>query len=352
MTPDAILERLACFYNVEHRSFANENAKPMKELMDRFVIYDKSERSYEHPEQRVHVYTTSKGEELSCCCNGQSFIDEVGRSVPYTQTCLTDQNGNEIKYINITDIWNMFYELSEKDMALIACVALVFYHLQLEKEYRSLKQIYINDGSGRPDILWSLPRFDDDIIISLNELIGGISVGRRSISISFEAFIYYCELEFSRKAVLPQETRNVYRNKRQEIFKIIIWIAGYYMGFISYGDLLAYIKDCLPGTMGVTGELISGVTKGAVHIAITDLKQALKEEGIEFLERSSMKVGRGYISYLICIPRAKIIVTRDRLPDHKMRMLTNTEWRTVSINEIDDFASFNKTLRFIRSSIR
>lgn len=352
MTPDAILKRLSCFFNEEYRSFSGENADSMSHLMDQFVIYDRKEKVYDHPEQSVCLYTTSKGEKISYCCNGRSYHEADGRYLPIIRTCVTDQNGSEIDFINIRDIWNMFYGLSEKDISLVACVALVYYHLQLKDDhFKSYKQVSISDINGVLDIPWVLPQFDDDIILSLNEMIGDISVGRHG-SISFEAFIYYWELEFSRQATLRQASRYEYHDKRLELFKTMIWIAGYYMGTVSYGDLLFLIKEGLPGIIGITPELLSIVTKGAVHDAETEIKKILMDEGIEFLKRSSMMIGRGRVSYLICIPGAKVFLLRKRLSAYEERMLEETDWRAVSLSEIKDRASFDRILQFIRSNIR
>ena len=323
----------------------------MAKLKDQIIILDTEEGLNEHSEQSICIYTTSRGEKLVYYWDGRGYIDDSGRQLPYVWTRVIDQNGDEIMPISIKEIWDMFYELSEKDTSLVACVALVYYHLQQKKELKNYKTVLTKDINGCSDLRWRLPRFDDDIIRSLNEMIGDISIGNRG-SISFEGFIYYWELEFIRESALPQKEKFVFHDKRLEMFKTIIWLAGYYMGAISYGDLLYYIKDWLPGTMGVDVKLISAATKGSVHYALTDLKQALKEEGIEFLEKSSMMVGRVYISYLICIPKAKVIVLQNCLADYKKRRLEKTEWRTISIKEIRDLDSFNRLLQFIKSSIR
>ena len=352
MTPDEILKRLSCYYNEEFRSFSGENENAMYRIIDRFELSGKEKDAKRYYNQSVSIYTTSRGEKLTYFCNGHGYYDLDGRCGPCVWTYLTDINGDEISHISIRDIWNMFYELSEKDISLVACVVLVYYHLQLKDNFfKSYKRVSISDINGDLDISWLLPRFDDDIISSLNEMIGEISVGHQG-SISFEAFIYYWELELSRRATLPQSSRYQYHDERLELFKTVFWIAGYFMGTISYGDLLLYIKDYLPGQMGVSPELLSVVTKGAVHDIEAELTRVFVDEDIEFLKRSSMRVGQIRISYLICIPGAKLFLLDKHLAAYEGRMLEETDWRALSLSEIKDRASFDSLLQFIRSNIR
>ena len=350
LTPDEILEKLSCYFDSKHNFCTDKNVRSLYQLKRRFRILDKYERKKQRVEQSVLIYTTSRDEKLYYTCDGKSYGGTDGRQYPYIETHIIDQGGNKISFITTEDIWNMFYVLSEKDMSLVACVALVFYHLQYNEAYKNHRVVFENEGKGPFEFWWRLPCFDDNVISSLNEMIGDITIGKCS-SISFEAFIYYCELEADRHVLLPHDSRYEY-DKRQETFKIIIWIAAYYMGAISYGKLLDYFKDFLPGTLGITRELISATTKGATHDAAIDIKHALEKEGIEFLEKSIMKVGRVRIVYLLCIPKAKFFVVRGGLKDYETRELKDTDWKTIDISEITDACSFNRCLQSIRSRVR
>ena len=142
-----------------------------------------------------------------------------------------------------------------------------------------------------------------------------------------------------------------HHDKRREVVNLIIWIADYFMGFFSYGDLLLLVKDALSFSFD-DRDMIIAATKGAVRDAVEDLTNALTDEGIVSIKRSSKRIGHICISFLLCIPRAKIIVVRDPLPEQKERALEEEGWKVVLVSEIKDYDSFEKTLRFIRSNIR
>lgn len=359
LTPDEVLNRLFSYYDLPDYALRtdHQNHKSMRELMTHFRAYDSKGRRLRKEDDYLCMHKTPIGEKIIFGYDGRELIDLEGRGTYVPSPSVICQDKSKINEITIKDIWDLIYRASEIDMALVACIVLVFFHLRYETHHKNtVTKLYVGDVilEDEKDYFWNLPCFDDEIMDAFNTLIGDIIIGDFG-QISFEAFIYYWELEFIITEYafrLPIENRAAHLKyrKRIRVFDQVVAIAEYFMGIKSYGEILEIIDK---GDVERKNKFtrISAVTKGAVHSKVKDLFDALKESGVTYIESARVATQDGSVLTIAAIPDARIVVPWNEHPE-KIKLFKDNGWEVVLMSDIHDQRSLEEKVQFIRSNIR
>ena len=349
LSAEEILSRLSCFEGVKGLAYN-------KEAIERILNESFAHRLNWPRERHACLCITSNKEKVEFIYSRNDFSNSLGEIKRYLSPCIINQSGHVVKKIKIKDIWNLMDELADKDPELVACVALVFYHL-MNKTYHKKSIIPLGDKSWNAkdrknndaDLL-RMPVFPKDIMRSLNELVGDVILDN-DVTVSFEAFVYYWELCFLKDEYLLSCFHLSYDKTREKICNLMIYIADYFMGHLSHGDLLEMFAD---GTLEkeCRYDEISIATKGAVHDARTDLVGILKKEEIEFIEYYRLVIGDKPIKTALSIPAANVHVLSKRYMSKEMKLERydqNTGNRIFYLSMVFNFDSFEELVSKILS---
>ena len=306
MSANDILERLSCFRGAKGYAY-NKNAVECL-LKERYG----GRLPNRGREESVPLYTTSDGETVDYVYKGHYFNNRPNEIKNHLLVCIKDKDGNTVKKIGVKEIWNLLSKVADKDPALVACVALVFYHLMNKTYHTRFNRLLadnnwnINERQLSEEKLLKIPVFPNDIIHALNGLVGYVEMAD-DVSISFEAFTIFWELCFIKDEYIISSFHSGADFTRKKICNLVIHVADYFMGLISYGDLLEMLAD---DTMERDCQYyeIAVATKGAVRSAEEDLIKALKKEDIDYIENCRLTIGDREIRAFLAIPSANIYV--------------------------------------------
>ena len=345
LSDEEILDRLSCY--IGDRRYAN-NFETIKSLLRRI----NGNLSRYQRKRYAYIYLTAKNEKVGYSFRGDWYHDSPFRLKDQLSACITTEDNERVDKIGVKDFWNLFYTVSEKGPALVACVSLVFYHLLYKTYHRKDNYLLQFDNwsageKSKENDIWELPIFPKDVVCSLNELIGYIELAS-GITISFEAFIDYLELCFNRTHYLIRQTHSHSKGDgptREQVCNTAIRIADYYMGYISYGDLLEMSinktidKECRK-------DEILAATKGTIRDAGKELVKALRAKGIDLVEHYKWSIDDKRFITVFSIPEANVHVftfyVNSQKSEENKKRYEEMGYKLFFLSEIVDNSSLEK----------
>ena len=172
---------------------------------------------YGEKEERMELFHTAAGEIISIQYPGKESIETGEKKRPYDfRPKIQTSDGKILRDFVFKDMWSLVEHINEDHSGMLTVLASLFFQLgRMTLHYHTTDTYHCNilDSKGNVissverNLTWNKLSIRDEIIESLNFFIPSVDVDE-SISISFEAFLYFFDL------ILQNEDSKYYYKKR------------------------------------------------------------------------------------------------------------------------------------------
>lgn len=372
MNSQDILKRLSCHYPLSTSPITNRHFRDNAVNIGRFIEYENSSTFHSYPRRAgrterelVVLYETVSGERIGYQFTGQYVHEEYSRPV-YSSNhrnmyefspCIMAANGTVLRELTSEDIWNLFTRLSEVDDYLIPVIATLFFKLGRLYSHVHVKQdcecILFerrrNEEHTYKSLEWSKLEIDGAILSSLNELIGEIPVDT-DYAISFEAFLYFWELQYIKEDIISYTRERLREPRRISLSNMVLLYANFFYGSLSTGQLLQQVSSGW-AKLVLPPEEVSLATRNAIQMSdrVRDLFEFMKAEGIQVNQRIKLDIGGKEYGAIFQIPAARIYIVRF-LPPEVDDYFQQIHWKAYTAQQLEDTTIFENIKRILKNT--
>lgn len=365
MTVTDILGKLGCHYPITP-SMATSRCYKNNTLALENLINAECRRHFNYTsgrakEEMVVLYTTSLNEKIGYLLSGE-HVDNPAFSKTYHEVYefsprIVSSDGTMLRALSYEDIWDFYYQISETDVGLVPIVATLFFYLGrlLSRAYTE-QECECKVSARRPNqppkqesasINWEKFSVDTAALSALNAMIGEVSISEDT-AISFEAFLYYWDLQFLKDDYLALRLERAHVPRRIAISDMAILYADYYLGGISTGQLLRRISSGA-SSVNATPEEIELSTATAIEVSdrVRDLHDFMSKEGIAFKRGVQVKFDGEKYRAIFQIPKGKVYIFR-WLDEGLKKTCRSAGWHAFSAFQLDDDDCYEQIIEMIR----
>lgn len=367
MKSQDILNQLSCHYPLATSSLTYGHYKNNISNLGRFIEKENNISFQPYPKgverELVVLYKTSAGECVAYQLSGKPIYTRDKRSsTPFNyhglhefSPCIITADGIVLRELNFEDIWNLFSRLTEVDNYLVFCVAALFFkvgrlyaHIPVET---NLECIYFdrrqNEEHTHKAASFSKLEIECDVLSTLDDLIGEISIDA-DYAISFEAFLYFWELQFMKEDICANYLERSREPRRIATSNVVLLYANYFSGQLSTGKLLQRVSlSC--GNLILAPDEVSAATKNAIQISdrTHDLFEFIQANGIQVFQSVKLNINGKVCNTIFQIPAAQIYIVRFLSPEMG-NYFQAINWKVYTVHQLEEptiFADIIKSLK-------
>ena len=317
-----------------------------------------NELKYGITEERLCLYTTSRGERIVIQYPGQeseSSEEEAVRPYDFRPRIILP-DGVIIRDLTFADMWSVLENVDKDYSKLTKSLSALFFRMgrMIDYSYVTKKYSYqVIDtqnekelSSGSRELSWFELDLDNAVIAALNRDIYSVPID--DLTISFEAFLYFFSLILANEDIKYNYKKKNLSSGRIPTSDSMLLLAAYFSEAISLSTLLQkYVSGFGVGKCGATE--IGPATSGLIKIIDrkAEIIDLLNDYGVPYRLNSSITVSGVSTSVAIKIPSYKIAIL-NKPNSSREAMLNSREWLVFDIETtvISD-TSYSRLLSFL-----
>lgn len=372
MNSQDILKQLSCHYPLSTSPITYRNHKDNVVHVGHFIEYENISTFHSYPRRAgrterelVVLYKTASGERIGYQFSGQRVYEEDSRPVHSSShrnmyefsPCILTGDGTILRELTSEDIWNLFTRLSEVDDYVIPVIATLFFklgrlysHIHVKQDCECiLFERRHNEEHTYKSLEWSKLEIERAILSSLNELIGYISIDT-DYAISFEAFLYFWELQYIKEDIISYTRERFREPRRISLSNMVLLYANFFYGNLSIGKLLQQVSSVW-AKLVLTPDEVSLATTNAIQMSdrVRDLFEFMKTEGIQVNQRIRLNIAGKEYGTIFQIPAARIYIVRF-LPPEMADYFQQTHWNAYTAQQLEDAMIFENIKRILKNT--